>query len=679
MSKPLKRVLVSACLAAVTLAVFWQVLDHDFTTFYDDGEYVTENRHVQSGLTRDAITWAFTSVHSANWHPLTWISHMLDCQLYGLNPEGHHLTSLLLHTANVVLLFLILARMTGSLWRSGFVAALFAIHPLHVESVAWISERKDILSTFFWMLTMLAYVRYAECPRFGRYALVVLLFALGLMAKPMLVTLPFVLLLLDYWPLGRFKSKGDAKDGPGWSKLLLEKIPLLALSAASCAVTCLAQRRGGAVGSFEDFPSGVRIANALVAYMGYIVKTVWPRCLAVFYPHPEDTLPVWQVAGAGFLLICVSILAIRAGRRHPYLPVGWLWYLGTLVPVIGLVQVGGQAMADRYSYVPLIGLFIVIAWGIPDLLMRGADNVPAAQRGTALLVIPAGVTIAALMVCTWFQLAHWQNSITLFEHALTCTKSNYVAHDCLGLAFASQGKLDEAAAHYREALGIAPEYASAYNNLGVVLARQGKLEEAVKEYRQAIRVRPEFADAHYNLGKALALQGNLDDAVVHYLKALRTEPDNAEARNNLGNIWAEQGKTEKAKQEYRAAVRIDPRFARARISLASVLMSEGRIEEAEQECREAVRIAPDLAAGHYNLGVILQNQNRMDEAIQAYREAIRLRPDFAQAHNNLALALYDKGDYAEAWQEIHLSREYGFEPHPGFLELLRREMPEPEQ
>ena len=409
---PLELV-VGLCLAIATLTVFWEVRNHQFVN-YDDNRYVTENRIVQAGLTREGALWAFTTTHASNWHPLTWLSHMLDCELFGANPRAHHLSNLILHLANSLLLFLVFKRMTGMLWQSAFVAALFAIHPLHVESVAWVSERKDVLSAFFWMLTLWAYLHYVVSPGFGRYLLVLLFFALGLMAKPMLVTLPFVLLLMDYWPLGRLRLDGSSPNtsesanlsAQPWPKLGLvwEKLPLLAVSALSSLVTFLVQKSEAAVQSLAVFPLMVRVANALMSYMGYVGKTIWPRHLAVFYPHPGH-VAVWKIAGAVLFLGGVSALVIRMARRHPYLATGWLWYLGTLVPVIGLVQVGAQSMADRYTYLPSIGLFIMIAWGGPHLMPRPPWRHVVIAFSTASVLL-------LLMVTAWLQVRHWPVSYT---------------------------------------------------------------------------------------------------------------------------------------------------------------------------------------------------------------------------------------------------------------------------
>jgi len=531
------KLIVSLFLTIITLATFWQVQNHEFV-IYDDYEYITGNSHAQAGLTFDGIVWAFTTTHVSNWHPLTWLSHMLDCHLYGLNPKGHHFNNVLLHIASTLLLFLVLERMTGALWRSSFVAALFALHPLHVESVAWVASRKDVLSTFFWMLTVLAYVRYVEQPGLNRYLLVLLFFALGLMSKPMLVTLPFVLLLLDYWPLGRFQfgqSVGDSNPKTQeavnlryhrWIGLHLiwEKVPFFVFAAVSSLVTLQSQL--GSTASFEVLPLRFRIANALVSYASYIGKMLWPHHLTVLYPHPIDTLPMWQVVGACILLMCISFLVIRQAQQRPYLVVGWLWYLGTLVPVIGLVQVGVQAMADRYTYVPLIGLFMLIVWAGPDLMAKW-------RHLRIALTVSAGILLSALMISSWIQVQYWKNSIMLFNHALDVTSHNYIAHFHLGNALTQQGKLKLAITHYSEALRIKPDYAHAHNNLGNALAEQGKLNLAITHYSEALRIKPDYAHAHYDLGNALAEQGKLNLAITHYSEALRINPDFMEAQHNL--------------------------------------------------------------------------------------------------------------------------------------------------
>jgi hypothetical protein len=434
-----RDLLVSVFLVTSILAVYWQVTDNGFV--YDDESYITKNSHVQSGLTCENITWSFTSTSASNWHPLTWLSHLLDYQLYGMNSGMHHLTNLIFHILNTLLLFLVFKRMTGDLWRSSFVAALFALHPLHVESVAWVAERKDVLSSFFWMLTMWGYVLYAERPGINRYMLALLFFILGLMAKPMLVTLPFVLLLLDYWPLNRFRSaksnsSNKMKQKPNVLHLVLEKIPFIVFASASCVVTFIVQKSGGAVGSLDAYPFKVRAANALVSYVSYTGKMLWPSCLAPIYLHSR-IVQGWKIVGASILLISISLLVIRAKRQHPYFVVGWLWYIGTLVPVIGLVQVGLQCMADRYTYIPLTGMFIIIAWGIPILVERW-------RYRKIVLAVSAGTLLICLMICTWLQVQHWRNSITLFTHTVNVTANNWVAQYNLACGYALENKKEEA-------------------------------------------------------------------------------------------------------------------------------------------------------------------------------------------------------------------------------------------
>ncbi|MHC4336752.1 MAG: tetratricopeptide repeat protein, partial [Planctomycetota bacterium] len=558
-------------LALTTLVVFQQLRNYDFVN-YDDPSYVSKNPQVQAGLARDSIAWAFTTGYESNWHPLTWLSHMLDCQLFGTNPGWHHLTNLLLHIANTLLLFAVLKRMTGALWRSAFVAAAFALHPLHVESVAWISERKDVLSTFFWMLTMWAYVRYTEHPKPIRYLLTVVFFVLGLMAKPMLVTLPFVLLLLDYWPLGRFQPGKDVKPVNTHSQsqasyyLVWEKIPFFIISLISSAVTFLVQQSGGAVKKFDAVPLIIRIANAFISYLTYIGKMIWPSRLAVFYPHPGDKLAMWQAATAALLLLVISIWIIRLAPKRRYLLVGWLWYLGTLVPVIGLVQVGVQALADRYTYVPLTGLFIIIAWGFGDLAVK--------WRYRKILYSASMLTVLlALAICTHLQLRHWRNGVTLFEHAIEVTNNNHIAHNNLGVLLKSQGNLNEAISHYHQALQIKSDFAKAHYNLGGALRLQGKLDEAISHYRQALQARPNYAKAHNNLGIALRAQGKLDEAIHHYHQALQIKPDDVKTHNNLANALLKQGKFDEAVHHYRQALQVEPDNADIRNNLKAALKS----------------------------------------------------------------------------------------------------------
>ena len=596
--------LVMLVLVLATAVVYLQVKDYDFVNF-DDNEYITENRHVQTGLTSGNITWAFTTFHVSNWHPLTWISHMLDCQLFGLKPGLHHLVNLFFHMANTLLLFIILHRMTKGLWQSAFVAAVFAIHPLHVESVAWVTERKDVLSTFFWMLTMGAYVFYVQRRELKRYLLTLFFFALGLMAKPMLVTLPFVLLLLDYWPLRRLqiekpsvnehtqsdrslnrrskkkerrrsaikaehvnKTEKQNRQRPAIGHIILEKVPFFVLSLASSIVTYMAQQKAGAVGSLQRFSLSARIANALVSYCGYIGKMIWPENLAVLYPHP-GMLPTWEVVAAVFFLGITTFLIIRNVKRLPYLTMGWLWYLGTLVPVIGLVQVGVQAMADRYTYIPLIGILIMVAWGVPELLKKWR------HRNAALATV-AVITLSIFSYVTWKQVGYWQNSVTLFKHTLEKTTNNPIMQNNLGNTLEAEGRLDEAIAHYTESLRIDPNLADSYNNIGLALTKQGRADEAIPNFLKAIRISANHAVAHYNLGTVLASQGKLDEAIYHFRESIRISPDYAKAYNNLGNVLLMQGKIDEAIDSYREALRISPDYIMAHENLKNALATHNK-------------------------------------------------------------------------------------------------------
>ncbi len=504
------QILICLVLAGATLLPYVQVKNYDFITF-DDNMYVAENRQVLAGISWPGIKWSFTSLDAGNWHPLTWLSHMLDSQLYGSWAGGHHVTNVAFHLANTLLLFLFLARVTQALWPSALVAALFALHPLHVESVAWVSERKDVLSTFFWLATLWAYGRYVAAPSVRRYLSVVLLFALGLMAKPMVVTLPFVLLLLDYWPLGRVEAGlaavpgliGENIPNPGppkqvYWRLILEKIPLFVLAILSCLITLAAQRAGGSVMSLVHWPLGPRLANALVAYIKYGVKLFWPPPMAMFYPLAP--VPWWQALAAGLILLIVSVLLLARARRYPYLAVGWLWYLGTLVPVIGLVQVGGQALADRYMYIPSIGMFIIVAWGIFAVTKHW-------RHQKVVLALGSAVVLCACFWATWIQVGYWRNSETLFTHTIQVTGPNYMAYHHLGTDLVNRGKLGQAIALYKQTLAIAPSYAPAYNNLGCVYARQGRFEEAVPYFKEAIRLSPYALSFYRNLAQAFLDQG----------------------------------------------------------------------------------------------------------------------------------------------------------------------------
>ncbi len=478
------RILLAVLIAVMVLVVYWQTGAFSFVDV-DDGLYVANNPQVQAGLTGEGIVWSFTTVHASNWHPLTWMSHMLDVDIFGMDAGWHHRVNLLFHAANSILLFLVLMSMTKATWRSFFVAALFAVHPLHVESVAWIAERKDLLSTFFWLLAIGAYQRFTVSGGIGRYALMALFLALGLLSKPMVVTLPFTLLLLDFWPLARIGApmeSGTAIAGGGYRRLILEKAPLLALSFLSCLATFMAQQAGGSVHTV-DYSLGVRLSNAAVSYVAYLWKTVWPASLAVYYPHPWDAggMPAWSVAAAFLCLGGITFLCLRNWKKRPYLATGWLWYLGTAVPVIGLVQVGGQGMADRYTYVPLIGIFVIVAWGVPEIVGRH-------RFGNRILGFAAAAILSALMAASWVQASYWRESIPLFEHAIELTTGNWNMHYNLAVAYHKQSRIDDAIAEYRKALRINPDDALSHNNLAMDLSARGRAEEAQFHFREAQRL-----------------------------------------------------------------------------------------------------------------------------------------------------------------------------------------------
>jgi len=645
-------------LVIAILAVYWQVGNHEFVDFDDNG-YVTENRQVQAGLTPDSIIWAFTSTHAANWHPLTWLSHMLDCQIYGLNPGGHHLTNVLFHILNTILLFLIFRRMTGALWKSAFIAALFALHPLHVESVAWVAERKDVLSTFFWMLTMGAYVFYTERPGIKIYLITVLLFALGLMAKPMLVTLPFVLLLLDYWPLGRFKFRQPEGTVSNSTKkfsnfnLVWEKTPFFVLAAVSSIVTFFAQQSGGAVRSFDVLPFTVRISNALVSYISYIGSMLWPYHLAALYPHPNN-LPMWKFAGAGLLLILISFVVIRFMRQLPYLLVGWLWYFGTLVPVIGLVQVGSQSMADRYTYVPLIGIFIMIAWVVPDLLTRW-------QYRKTFLAISAGCILSVLTMVTWTQLQYWQNSISLFEHAINVTTDNFIMHSGKGIALAEQGNIDEAVVHYTEALEINPHCVEAHCGMGVVLQEQDEIDEAIAHYTEALKIKPDYADVHYNLGIALVMQGRLDEAISHYSEALRINPDDDDTRARLQMIQTVLKKTEKDIKRLKKLLENNPGDPELHYGLGNLYCKRRDFEKSIYQYQKALSIQPDALPVLNNLAIVYMAKRDYEKAVSVFGRLAGLQPDNASVYYNIACMYSIQNKTRESMDSLKMAIEKGYD------------------
>jgi len=564
-SDKLKRLLICVALAAVCLAGYEQLRNNDFVN-WDDDQYITKNPDVYNGITRKSIIWAFTTTDVSYWHPLTWLSHMLDCQLFGTAPAGHHITSLLLHIANSILLFILLRQATGALWKSAFVAALFALHPLNTDSVAWVSERKNLLSTVFWMLTSLAYICYSRRPRLSRYLPLFLLFALGLLAKPTLAVLPFVLLLLDYWPLQRLRffevRNNEAKTSN--LKIVLEKVPLFILSVIAVCISSLALKNRGLAVPLKLVPVELRMANALVSYLKYIAKAFVPRNLAVHYPYPES-IPFWQVVIALVVLLCITAVAVWLFRKKPYFIVGWLWFLGTLLPVSGLVQ-GGRwpAMADRFAYVPLIGLFIIVAWAVPDVLAKY-------KYRAKTLGLAAASILLVFLVLTHRQASLWKDSFTLFSHALNVTKNNAVMHNNLGNVFLNKNDYDLAELHYRKALKIDPYNLLAHDNLADLLLIEGKLDEAIGHYRWVVQINPAHADAHNNLAMALKAKGKLAEAVEHFEKALEINPGDIEVRYNIAVTLVEKQEIDRAIAHLNEALKIKPGFDAAREKLQSLL------------------------------------------------------------------------------------------------------------
>ena len=697
---PQQKLLLCLLLVLLTGLAWWPVARCGFVAL-DDAAYVTGNPQVQAGLTLKGVAWAFSTPHSANWHPLTWLSHMLDAQLYGLQPTGHHLTNLFLHLACTLLLFLLFNQMTGALWRSALVAALFALHPLHVESVAWVSERKDVLSAFFFLLTLWAYACYTQksearspkpegnpkseirqtgagshrpparstfhvsrftlhAPHF--YALSLLFFALGLMSKPMLVTLPFVLLLLDYWPLGRMQNAECRmqKDASRFTfhvspatlrPLLVEKLPFFLLAALSCAVTYAVQHAGGAVMSAAELSLPGRMANALVSYPRYLEKMLWPANLACFYPRPEHW-PVWQVAGAALVLAVITVLVLRLLTSHRYLAVGWLWFVGTLVPVIGLVQVGEQAIADRYTYIPSIGLFVLVAWGLGDIVGRWPRLKP-------LLVSASILALAALLLVTRQQVPCWQTSEALFRHALAVTQDNPWVQCLLADTLADAGNFEEAEVHCREALRLKPGFPEIQILYAKVLARAKKLEQAAAVLSEVVQQNPTDSMAQGALGSVLGQKGDAPGAIEHYRQALRLKPDKAEAHFSLASLLAQQGDVSGAIDEYRQGLRWQPDNPDALNNLAWIWAANANpafrngteaVQLAQRAC-ELTRYQNPMLVG--TLAAACAEAGRFDDAVAAAQKA----RDLASASNQKELA-----DRNQHLLELYQSRQAYHEP-----------------
>ncbi len=628
------KIILSVFLLMVTLAVFSQTVHNDFINFDDPG-YVTANPVVKWGITWTGVAWAFTATAMSNWHPLTWLSHMLDVQLFGLNPAGHHLMSVGLHALCALLLFLLLARITGAMWRSFFMAALFAIHPLHVESVAWVAERKDVLSCLFWLLTIFAYSRYVKSPGHKWYFLALLCFILGLMSKPMVVTLPLALLLLDYWPFHRFAGSNGQARGEGQTRgsaptksfivLLKEKVPFFLLSALSAVITIYGQHKGGAMATLVKVPVELRLENALISYVKYILLMFFPHDLAMLYPFPKS-VPLWQAIGAGLLLMVISLAVVRYRKNFPYLVTGWFWYLVTLLPVIGLVQVGGQALADRYTYIPLTGLFIICCWLLPDLIQGW-------RHREAALGAAAGIAVSVLAAVTWHQLGYWKDSITLYRHTSAVTTDNYLIYNNYGIALDERGDKAGAFRMFQEVLRIYPRSATAYNNIGTLYEGWGDYVDAINYYSRALEITPDYALAHAGLGKSLAGLGRADEAILEYEKALKIDPSLYDTHLNLAILLMKMGRFDEAGSHYDMALHLDRYSAKAPINMGVELAREGRLEEAAGYFTNAVNIDPGSVEAHFNRGVALARLGRTDEAAAEFTRVLELEPGSVSARS----------------------------------------------
>ena len=695
-------------LAAVTFAVFWPVKNCGYVN-YDDPQYVTSNHQVRQGLTLKGVAWAFTTGQTANWHPLTWLSHMLDVQLFGLNPAGPHLVNVALHAVNAVLLLVVLRQLTGALWRCAFVAALFALHPLHVESVAWISERKDVLSTLFWLLTLWAYAHYArgrtgrnadgsaepgrnalprvqadlqvgpprgqhaqqvvpattnlKCPGARWYMLALLFFALGLMAKPMLVTLPFVLLLLDYWPLGRFQSFrvsefqsfGVQSSEPEaevpkpstfnlqpstFPRLSAEKIPFFILSGVFCFVTFAAQRNSGAVLTLANIPMGMRIENVFVSYARYLGKLIWPFGLALPYPYPTEWPMALVIFSAGFtMVLCVA--AWFLGRRWPFVRTGWFWFFGTLIPVIGLVQVGAQSLADRYTYVPSIGIFILLAWGACAAFERW--HFPIWTAAAAAILV-----LGACAARTIDQLGCWRNSETLFRHAIASTRNNGLACDNLGVDLFAHGRLDDAIQAYETALKINPKDPIALDGMGCCFFNKDQMAEATKWLQRSLQVNTNQSNSLFNMGSVLAQQQRYPEAIKYYKDALKIDPENPDIYDSLGNVFLRQKRYVEAIRCYEDASRLAPESPSPHNCLGAIQYELGKVDEAIHHYQESVWLAPGEPQTHIILGNLLARQGRLQEAANHYAKALQINPNSIEALNNLGWLLAGTGQYDKA-------------------------------
>ena len=627
-----RRARICLGLVLATVALYWPVIGHDFINI-DDPRFVTDNEHTRAGVTWSGICWAFQTVQTEMWHPLTWLSHMADCQLFGITPGGHHFTNLLLHAANTVLVFLLLEKMTGGIWRSTIVAGLFAWYPLNVESVAWVSERKGVLCALFWLSSMMAYVCYSKKSGKLSFLLSLLLFAGALMSKSVAVTLPFVLLLFDFWPLQRFQTFSATSRLRAATALMVEKIPFFALTLVANVVAVFAQHAGDNLISLAQLPVETRLANAMINYVVYLSKTIWPSKLAVFYPYISH-LAVGPIVGAALLLAALTIFCALSARQRPWLAVGWFWFLGTLIPVIGLVQYGFQSVDDRYMYVPSLGLFVAAVWELENRFARH-------PRGRQLLWLLGGTTLAGYFCVSAIQLSYWQNSLTLAAHALKVTSNNYVACDSMGRALAAEGQFERAVPFYAEAVRIEPDWPQGQFSLGMALGDMGRTNEAIEHLQAFVKLTPKQLGGHLYLARMLMRYGRTEQAIGEFTEVLRLEPGFVEAQASLGVLLASQGKIAEAIPHFAEAVRLNPNDPNMRFNYGLALLGNHQPAEAAAQFAEELRIAPNETRAHYRLAQALEQQNKFSESAQHYRQALQLAPDFPEARDELAKLLIE--------------------------------------
>ncbi len=625
----------------LTCIAYSPVLNNDFINF-DDDVYVTDNFHIDDGVTLKNIQWAFTAVYAKNWHPLTWLSHMLDIQFFGMNPFGHHLTNLIFHFLNAFLLFIILKKMSGAYWKSLIVMGLFALHPMHVESVAWVSERKDVLSTFFWMLAIWIYTYYIKKPGIKQYLSVCVCFTLSLLAKPMAVTFPFVLLLIDHWPLGRCRiTSARMQDSEVLQYplhiLIFEKLPFFMISAASCGITFYAQNKGGALGSFDLYPLGTRLGNAVVSYTHYIIKMIYPINFAILYPHPGMPDLHFLLISSFFIIFLVGI-SILTLKRFPWLFTGCFWYLGILFPVIGVVQVGAQGMADRYTYTPMIGIYILVVWSIAPLFYKMKLSQKTISFVSVFLIL---ILIIPLCIQTFRQNQYWKDSTSLFQHAINITNNNYIAHNNLANAMMQKGKIKEAVFHYSEALRIKPDYPLALGNIGLALSKLGRRNEALDFYFKALAIEPENENIFTNIGNLFSELGNIEKAIHYYKKAIFYNSETVKAHMNMGNLLMNSGKLDEAMFHYRRVLDINlDHTEMAHNQIGNLLIKIGDVDSAILNYLQALKIKPEYKDAHNNIGVAFARSGNLDKAEYHFKKALEIAPGDSETQKNLSKTIY---------------------------------------